>query len=242
MKQLALDLAPPAPPTLENFVVGRNTELVQNLRLLATASARERFVYLWGLPGCGRSHLLMGVVALMRSAGSTAVYLPGAPGMRLPEGAREVDCVGLDDVERLDPETQLAAFHVYNALRERHGTLVAAGAAPPVQLKLRADLVTRLAWGLVYQVSALTDGDKGRALDRHAAARGFRLPPEVRDFLLTRGRRDMPSLLGMVDALDRYSLETKRAVTVPLVREMLAESRARGPGSGIRDAGPGSAG
>ena len=160
----------------------------------------------------------------------------------MPEGAREVDCVALDDVERLDPETQLAAFHVYNALRERHGTLVAAGAAPPVQLKLRADLVTRLAWGLVYQVSALTDGAKGRALDHHAAARGFRLPPEVRDFLLTRGRRDMPSLLGMVDALDRYSLETKRAVTVPLVREMLAESRARGPGFGIRDAGPGSAG
>lgn len=242
MKQLALDLAPPAPPTLENFVVGRNTELVQNLRQLATASVRERFVYLWGLPGCGRSHLLMGVVAVMRSAGSTAVYLPGAPGMPLPEGAREADCVALDDVERLDPETQLAAFHVYNALRERRGTLVAAGAAPPVQLKLRADLVTRLAWGLVYQVNALTDGDKGRALDRHAAARGFRLPPEVRDFLLTRRRRDMPSLLGMVDALDRYSLETKRAVTVPLLREMLAESGAGGPGFGIRDAEPGSAG
>jgi DnaA family protein len=125
-------------------------------------------------------------------------------------------------------------------LRDRHGTLIAAGAAPPVQLKLREDLVTRLAWGLVYQVSALTDVDKGCALDRHAAARGFRLPPEVRDFLLTRGRRDMPSLLGMVDALDRYSLETKRPVTVPLVKELLADGR--NPGFRVREAGPGSAG
>jgi DnaA family protein len=239
MKQLALDLVSPAPPTLESFIIGGNIELVENLRLLAGGGARERFIYLWGLPGSGRSHLLVGVVAAMRGAGSKAVYLAGAPGARFPDDASEADCVALDDVERLDPEAQRAAFRLYNALRERGGSLVAAGAAPPAQLGLREDLVTRLAWGLVYRLSSLTEADMGRALDRHAAARGFHLPPPVRDFLLTRLRRDMPSLLGIVEALDRYSLETKRAVTVPLVKEMLAAVGE--PGAGARDAGAGSA-
>jgi len=34
-------------------------------------------------------------------------------------------------------------------------------------------------------------------------------------------RRDLPSLLGALDTLDRYSLETKRPITVPLLRETL---------------------
>jgi DnaA-homolog protein len=41
-------------------------------------------------------------------------------------------------------------------------------------------------------------------------------------YLLTHFRRDMPSLMALLDALDRFSLEQKRAVTLPLLRTMLA--------------------
>ena len=41
-------------------------------------------------------------------------------------------------------------------------------------------------------------------------------------YLLTHFRRDMPSLMALLDALDRFSLEQKRAVTLPLLRAMLA--------------------
>ena len=228
IKQLALDFAVPQRPTLANFVVGRNAELAQNLRRLASGGGGERFLYIWGAPGCGRSHLLRGTVAAILDGGSSAAYAACFAGMRLQAG--QLDCVALDDVDRLDPEAQVAAFHLYNTLRERGGALLAAGAAPPAQLPLREDLVTRLGWGLVYRVIALTDDEKARALADHAARRGFRLAPEVCEYLLTRGRRDMPSLLATLDALDRYSLETKRPVTVPLARELLAAA-------GKRDAG-----
>ena len=99
------------------------------------------------------------------------------------------------------------------------------------ELELREDLVTRLAWGLVYQLHALTDEEKARALAERATSRGFRLRREVADFLLTRARRDLPSLLAMLDALDRYSLETKRPITVPLARELLSAAAPRDAGS-----------
>lgn len=223
MRQLALDFAGPSLPALDNFVTGRNGELLANLKRIAAHGGQERFLYLWGQPGSGRSHLLKGAVAELHRAGASAAYVACTPDMRLREGLDHMDCVALDDVDRLDVGAQVAAFHLYNALRERNGALIAAGAAPPVQLKLRDDLVTRLGWGLVYQVHALSDEEKMRALADYAATRGFRLPPEVCEYLLTRVQRDLPSLLSMIDALDRYSLESKRPVTVPLARELLHE-------------------
>ena len=235
MKQLALDFASLPLPTLDNFIVGRNGELLANLKRLAARQAGERFLYVWGRPGCGRTHLLKGEVAELQRAGTAAVYIPCAADTRLAEGLERMDCVVLDDVDRLDDEGQIAAFGLYNALREHNGALLAAGAAPPVQLKLREDLVTRLAWGLVDQVHALTDEEKARALADYAAGRGFRLLPDVCDYLLTRSSRDLSSLLATLDALDRYSLETKRPVTVPLARELLQSSGQRGLKAGARE-------
>lgn len=221
MRQLALDFTPAPEPRLGNFVPGRNGELLHYLARLVAREPNERFVYLWGYPGSGRSHLLRGAVAEFQRAGAAAAYFPCAFGARFEEGIEQLDCVALDDVDRLDAEGQEAAFHLANALRERGAVLLASGSAPPVQLAMREDLVTRLAWGLVFQVHALSDAEKARALTDHAAARGFRLPPEVCDYLLVHEKRDLPSLISVLDALDRYSLETRRPVTVPLVRELL---------------------
>jgi len=235
MKQLALDFAHPPQPALDNFLPGRNAELLQSLRRVAARKGGEGFLYVWGRPVSGRTHLLKGVVAELQRAGLAAAYVACAGGTRLPDGLDRMECVALDDVDRLDDEMQVAAFDLYNALRENGRALVAAGTAPPVQLELREDLVTRLAWGLVYQVHALNDEEKSRALAEYAEGRGFRLQPEVRDYLLTRGSRSLSSLLVAVDALDRYSLETKRPVTVPLVRELLHAAGRSGQGMRAED-------
>jgi len=232
MRQLTLDFARTLQPTLDNFIAGANGELLQNLRQLAARSARERFIFVWGGPGSGRSHLLKATVAELQREGAAACYLACSAGLEFASGLERVECVALDDVDRLDDAGQLAAFDLYNALRERGGALLAAAAAPPAQLKLREDLATRLAWGLVYQVHALTDEAKAQALADRAASRGFRLAPEVSDFLLTRASRDLPSLLATLDALDRYSLETRRPVTVPLARELLHDAVRLDAGSG----------
>ena len=141
-----------------------------------------------------------------------------------------MDCVALDDVDWLDDAgADRGVRSLQRAAREAAARCWHAAAAPPVQLTLREDLVTRLAWGLVYQVHALTDEEKARALADHAAGRGFQLlPGGLRLPADARASRDLPSLLATLDALDRYSLETKRPVTVPLARELLlaAERRA----------------
>lgn len=218
MRQLALELASPPAPTLDNFVAGGNAEVLAALRALLSAAATERFIYLWGVPGSGRSHLLRGVLhAFAVSGRNVRLYATGAS----PVVDDPATVVGVDDVERLDAQAQINLFNIFNELRGSGGVLLVTGDRPPAQLQLRADLLTRLAWGLVYEVHALSEADLRAAVLDYAAARGFMLPPEVADYLLVRVPRDLSSLRALVDTLDRVSLEQKRAVTVPLAREVL---------------------
>ena len=218
MRQLALELASPPAPTLDNFVTGDNAEVVAALRALLSGGMAERFLYLWGAPASGRSHLLQGVLQALASEGRR-VRLYAAGETPLPDDPAAV--VGVDDVERLDAQAQVNLFNIFNNLKESGGVLLVTGGLPPTRLPLRADLLTRLAWGLVYEVHALSEADLRAAVGDYAAARGFVLPAEVTDYLLLRAPRDLSSLRALVDTLDRVSLEQKRAVTVPLAREVL---------------------
>jgi DnaA family protein len=194
-RQLALPISPPPEPTLDNFVPGANAELLARLRALAAGERSESVLYLWGDPGSGRSHLLAA---------------SARPGVTLA-----------DDVERLDDAAQVALFNAINAARESGGTVLAAGNAPPAQLPLREDLKTRLAWGLVYQVKPLSDAEKALTLHAEAQRRGLKLSDEVVWYLLTHVQRDLRTLTALLEHIDRASLEQRRAVTLPLVRELL---------------------
>jgi DnaA family protein len=130
-------------------------------------------------------------------------------------------CGGVDDVEKLDEASQISLFNAINEARQSGGRVLAAGDAPPAQLPLREDLKSRLAWGLVYQVKPLTDEERSVFLRTEAERRGMHLTDEVISYLLTRMRRDLRSLTAILDKLDRVSLEQKRPITLPLLRETL---------------------
>jgi DnaA family protein len=200
MRQLALGISPPRQPKLDNFIAGANGELLARLRALADGSLAEGIVYLWGEPGSGRSHLLAATAA---------------------EATRPGGVILADDVERLDEAAQIALFNAINAARDSHGAVLSAGSAPPAQLPLREDLKSRLAWGLVYQVKPLTDAERALYLRAEAERRGMRLADEVIWYLLGHVERDLPSLGAILDHLDRTSIELRRQVTLPLVREAL---------------------
>lgn len=208
MKQLLLDIQPPPAPSFDNFVPGRNAEALHGLRALIEGSLPQPFVYLWGPDGSGKTHLLQSCRALAADAGRT-LHLA-------------------DDVHGYDQAAQIALFNTFNRLREQPGSgvLVASGPVAPMHLALRDDLATRLAWGLVYQLHPLTDDEKAQALHAHARQRGMKLPDAVVDYCLRHLRRDLPTLMATLDALDQWSLTSKKPVTLPLLRQLLQLSAA----------------
>ena len=214
MSQLLLNIAPDRQPTLDNFVVGRNLELLSALRHALAVSGSERCFYVWGESGSGKSHLLQACVRAAQDMQKSAIYVRGG----VPKSAA---VVAVDDVEQLGEAAQIGLFNLYNQMRESGGMLLVSGKESVLHLKLRDDLRTRLGWGLVYQVHALSDEEKAVALSQHAQAKGFALSPEITQYLLRHGRRDLPSLLMALDALDAHSLSLHRAPSVPLLKEIL---------------------
>ncbi len=225
MKQLLLDISPSSPPTLDNFVPGRNLELLQTLDNILGGQEQERFVYLWGGKGCGKSHLLQAVVEAYTQNKLNAAYIECGITRNINaefSAISEIDCLTVDDVDHLNASAQIGLFNLYNHLRdEGHALMLVSGSTAPAQLILRKDLVTRLGWGLVYQVHELSDDEKIRAMKSHAASRGFDLPQDVCDYLLQHVQRDLPSLMVTLDALDLYSLTDQRQITISMLRELL---------------------
>lgn len=218
MQQLLLALAPPPAPTLANFFPARNDALVAALAAFAGGGTPESPVmYLWGAPGSGRSHLLAATAQAVRAAGGTAAAVGGRE--RWP--ADTLDLVVADDVETLAAGEQIRLFDVFNRQRAAGARFLAAGNVPPGQLALREDLRTRLASGAIFEVAALTDEERLGALHAHAVDRGMHVSEDVFGYIARRVQRDMGTQMAVLDALDRYSLEHHRPLTLPLAREVL---------------------
>jgi DnaA family protein len=199
MKQLLLDIEAPPKPSIENFVVGSNAEALNSLQMAMNGNAQNRFIYLWGETGSGKTHLLASFQQIARGQNMQFV----------------------DDVQTLTDEQQIALFNTYNQLRENGGTLITAGIAAPTQMGLRDDLATRLAWGLTYQLHPLSHEEKAKALKNYANALNMKLPDEVIEYCLRYLRRDLQSLISTISALDLWSRTNKRAVTIPLLKQLL---------------------
>uniref|UniRef100_UPI003340246F DnaA regulatory inactivator Hda n=1 Tax=Castellaniella defragrans TaxID=75697 RepID=UPI003340246F len=225
-QQLLLDILPAAAPTLDGFVIGDNQASLRAVRDLAPGRA----LYLWGGAGSGRSHLLRASAQAHAAPYFTAQTPASELHALATDEDRPLSMAAIDDVGDLDPEAQAALFTLFNRWRAAAGTpgafaLLLAGDRAPMAMALREDLRTRLGWDLVYRLEQLSDQDRAAALRERAQARGLRLGDEVLGWILTHYARDMGRLTALIDALDRYSLARHRPITLPLLKDLLADAQ-----------------
>ena len=227
MKQLALDIGLATGPTLDNFHAGPNAQALQHLRLAVGDGAAPRSpvpTYLWGETGTGKSHLLRAVYEALRGQGARVGWLDAS--VAAPTAFDERwSAVLLDDVHLYTTGQQTAAFNWFvNAISPAVGAprwVLAAGLVPPADLPLRDDLRTRLGWGHVFQLQLLDEQERRAVLRQQADARGMHLGDDVMDYMLKRSARDLGSLVALLERLDRHALRTQRALTIPLLKDML---------------------
>lgn len=225
MKQIALDIGLASGPTLESFFPGPNQAVHAHLVLRVgeeTGAATRTPVptYLWGASGSGKTHLLKAVQETLREQGAVVGWLD-ADDLEPEPFSDTWAAVLFDDVHRYSTQQQHAAFNWFVNAQTHQRWVLGAGDLPPARLPVREDLRTRLGWGHVFGLKVLGEPERRAVLRQAADARGVFLGDEVMDFMLTRFSRDLGSLMELLDLIDGYALQTKRAVTVPLIRAMM---------------------
>ena len=218
MNQLIFDFASHDYPGFDKFLGTENAELVYVLQ-----HKHGQFIYVWGEEGAGKSHLLQAWVAQALDAGRNALYIDAAA-TPLTEAALDAEYLAIDQIEKLNNEEQALLFAIFNRFRNSSkGFLLLSSEYTPQQLVIREDLRTRMAYCLVYEVKPLTDREKIDALVSIAAARQVTIDPEIFEYLLNHWRRDMDSLMQMLDTLDNYAVMMGKRITLPLLRQLLKQ-------------------
>lgn len=226
-KQLALAIQVNDEATLADFNWHNNSLLKQQLATSLTFSG-EKILYLWGINGCGKSHILQACCQAINPPKS-AIYLPLALlkewGPQAIEGLEEQALICIDDIDVIAGDTiwEEALFHLYNRIKDgENNLLIISGTSAPSQSLIQLpDLRSRLSWGLVIQLHELNDEEKIKTLKLHALKRGFDLPETVGQFLINRCSRNMHDLHQLLNRLDDASLQAHRKITIPFVKDIL---------------------
>jgi DnaA family protein len=234
--QLALNMRLRDAATFSTYYSGPNSEPLKTLTSLVHGSShlgKIHQIYLWGAPATGKSHLLQALCHESSLHETSSIYLPlgtlvsTAP--QILENMGRVTLICVDDVDAVigDHGWEMGLFNMINTVREAGCILVITSRQNPTYFTtLLPDLLSRLLWGPVYKLQMLDDPGKLNALQAHARQRGISLSDEVSRYMLNHCRRDLVSLLAMLDRLDAISLATQRKITVPFIKIYLDDCRA----------------
>lgn len=225
-RQLALPIRLPDLASFDNFYAGSNREAVAAIRDLA--SGRPGLLFLHGVSGAGKSHLMYAALKEAESRGRRALYAARPAGRA--GGGDWLDLPGaglvcIDDInDGLTPAEATALFSLYERIHGGSGSLLLGSRLPPSGVDwVLPDLRSRVRSDLVYRLAALSERELEAALRLRAGHRGLDLSDEVMRFVMRRYERSPAALFRLLDRVDLESLARKRRITIPFLRALEAE-------------------
>jgi DnaA family protein len=215
--------------SVDNFFPAGNEEAFSAFNGWLTRNTDKPVLFLHGVAGSGRSHLLQAACRFVSEKDQPSIYVPAGESGISGELISQLDpdsTVCIDDFDQVvgDKDWEEAVLEVHERLLSSNGRLLLAALQPPRVLGLSLpDLSTRLSAGAVYRVQPLTENELPRAMQLRARRRGLELPSEVVEYLLRRVPRNSEAIFDLLDRVDEAAFAKKRRLTVPFIREFEKE-------------------
>lgn len=193
------------------FVSSSNAEAISWIEKWSDWSSHCTIIY--GPEGCGKTH-----IASIWQKNSDAKFLDGANlGIKsLGEGKNFV----VEYEDHIEKEEDL--FHLYNYVKEKGGYLLITSRVAPKNMGITLpDLESRMGASMQIKVDEPDDQLLQSLLLKQFSDRQIKINKDVLSFLVLRIERSFLAVKELVEKIDSLSLEQKRNITVPFVKEVL---------------------
>ena len=199
MDQLLLNILPVPQKNFKNFVAGKNIEIVTSLQAFNNDSDSTQLIFLWGPEGSGKSHLI--------------------------DSLTNTNIKKIEDIQQFNLDQYRELFMLINDIKSYNKKLIITCDRSPDELnEIDEDLLSRLKWGLVFNLSPLTDEDKFQIIKIKSQENGYHIDDKVINYCLCHLRRDIHTLINTFQALDEWSLKSKRGITINLIKDLQREN------------------
>ena len=220
MNQLGLPISLNTSMLLESFVA--NKEL---LRLINQLFLNEKSseVYIYGASGQGKTHVLQGAVLKALEIDKNAVYIDCSDPFPdyILDFVDQIDFICFDNVHSILRENQEIFFDLYNRARQAQIFILVSGNTLPSDLEVMKDLKTRLSLAAVYKLEELNDELIMSVIDSQMSQRNLSVNSNVYEYLFKNYSRDLKLLLSTLNDLDKASLQAKKPISIPFVKNFL---------------------
>lgn len=220
MNQLGLPISLNSSMLLENFVA--NEELLRLINQLFL-NQKSSELYIYGASGSGKTHVLKGAVLKSLADDKNALYIDCSDSLpeHLVDFIDQISLISFDNVHLIAKENEEIFFDLFNRARQSEVNILVSGDSLPVELRVMKDIKTRLSLTAVFKLEELNDELTVMVIDSQMIERNLKIDYKVYKYLFKNVSRDLKKLLSTLDDLDQASLQSKKPISIPFVREFL---------------------
>ena len=183
---------------------------------------------IFGTKDSGKTYLLQALCNHFINQGKSSFYLPMKQAKELSvdilESLESMELVCIDGIESIvgNKVWEIGLFNLINrSLNSENRLIFTSSKNIDVMNFELTDLDSRLRKIQSHELYALADDEILSALKHIANLRSIELGSKEAQYLLTYANRNISDLVQILESLDQLSMEMKRKITIPLIKEVI---------------------
>ncbi len=211
--------------TFNNFYIDpKNINLVMDLK---DVTINDDF-FIYGVSNSGKTYLQQSLCNFFQQLDKSSIYIPLNEaikyGVNILDSIENIDLICIDNLELIEKnlEWQIAIFNLINNTVLSNSKLFFTVSKDNGSLNFSMpDLDSRIKKMQSYELFEVQENNISAALQHIAKSRLINLGEAETRYLLKYSTRSISYLTKILDKLDNTSMELKRKITIPLIKEFI---------------------
>ena len=211
--------------SFDNFYVTKSNK---QLLLILQDEIFNDDLLIFGTKDSGKTFLLQALCNLYNSKRKSAFFFPIKQAIELSvdilDSLENIDLVCIDGIENVvgNKTWETAIFNLINRSLNTDNRLIFTSSKniDDMNFELK-DLDSRLRKLQSHELYYLADEELLPALKHITSLRSIKLGDKEAQYLLNYSNRNISDLVQILESLDQLSMEMKRRITIPLIKEVI---------------------